>query len=216
MSSDREKVIIEDSVILVVKELKAKPAVILDVGSRDAYVSLAFRQCFPDADIYTFECYPPFIELCRQAIGEVDITLVEKAVSDVDGEVDFYGTDVDDNIGASSLFIVNPGFTRGRYTQDKMTVESITLLQWAADNDVDTIDVLWMGLQGAELKALVGLGSLLSTVQVIYTEVGYKEMYLGQALFKDIDRYLTSRGFYLSMSLHGSEWFGDALYVRRE
>jgi FkbM family methyltransferase len=199
--------------------------VILDIGSRDALEAIALKDHFHEATVYAFECNPPAIERCIENIGACeDIILVTKAVSDENGPVDFHAIDPektittwpDGNIGASSLFIANPAYPIETYYQNKITVEAITLSQWAADTGVNTIDIIWMDLQGAELKALRGMGKLIDTVSVIYTEVEYREMYFGQPLFPEIDEYLTSRGFYLRAKFNTSEWFGDVLYVREE
>jgi FkbM family methyltransferase len=199
--------------------------VILDIGSRDALEAIALKDHFPKATVYAFECNPPAIERCVENIGDrEDIILIPKAISDECGPVDFHAIDPertittwpDGNIGASSLFIANPAYPIETYHQNKITVEAITLSQWAADIGVNTIDIIWMDLQGAELKALRGLGKLIHTVSVIYTEVEYREMYFGQPLFPEIDEYLTSRGFHLQAKFNTSEWFGDILYIREE
>ncbi len=198
--------------------------VVLDVGSRDAKEAITMKEVFPKAQVYAFECNPPAIKLCEQNIGNLaDIILVPKAVSDVNGKIDFFAIDPeksitrqsDGNIGASSLFIANPAFPHEKYYQNKITVESITLERWAEEVGVRDIDILWIDLQGAELKAFQGMGPLLSRTKIIFTEVEFKEMYLGQPLFSEVDRYLTANGFYL-LKLHPSDWFGNALYVRKD
>ena len=50
-------------------------------------------------------------------------------------------------------------------------------------------------LQGAELKALQSLGSLLETVQIIHTELEMNPMYEGQCLFGDVHKFLLDNGF---------------------
>ena len=47
--------------------------------------------------------------------------------------------------------------------QNKITVQSVTLAEWAeSELAIPSIDVIWMDLQGAELRALRGLGELIS------------------------------------------------------
>jgi len=196
---------------------------ILDIGSRDALEAIALKDHYPEATVYAFECNPPAIERCAQNIQDhPDIILIPKAISDECGPVVFHAIDPektittwpDGNIGASSLFVANPAYPNETYVQNEITVEAITLAQWAVDAGVDTIDIIWMDLQGAELKALRGLGELIETVRAVYTEVEYREMYFGQPLFPEIDEYLTLHGFHLRAKFNTSEWFGDVLYVR--
>jgi len=198
--------------------------IVLDVGSRNAKESIALKGFFSNARVYAFECNPPAIELCKQNIGSrTDITLITKAVSDVNGTVDFFAIDpektvtshADGNIGASSLFVANPDYPYEKYHQEKITVESITLEQWAESAGVQDIDIMWIDLQGAELKAFQGMGNLLSRTKVIYTEIEFKKIYLGQPLFREVDSYLSARGFCL-LKLYPSGWSGNALYVQND
>lgn len=199
--------------------------VMLDVGSRDAQVALAARRALPNAVVYAFECNPPAVELCRLNIGaRTDVVLIDKAVSDETGPVDFYAIDphktltphADGNIGASSLFKANPNYPAERYVQQKITVHAIRLEDWARENAVDQIDLLWMDLQGAELKALQGLGELIHRVKFIYTEVDYQPLYLGQPTHVQLYSYLESHSFRLHRRFNTFAWFGNELWVRTD
>lgn len=80
---------------------------------------------------------------------------------------------------------------------------------------VHHINMLNLDIQGAELKALQGVGFWLKNINYIYTEVNEKELYKGCALLPDLDDYLDNEGFdrvETEMTRHG---WGDALYVRR-
>jgi len=70
-----------------------------------------------------------------------------------------------------------------------------------------------LDIQGAELKALKGLGNLLGSVKWIYTECNNEEVYVGIPRVGDIDEYLKSFGF----KRIATRWvpragWGDALY----
>jgi len=212
---------------LLVQELekhidRQAQVLMLDVGSRDAQVAILFKRYFPNASVYAFECNPPAIDLCRRNIsksGLKDIILIDKAVSDIPGKTDFYTVDERrmGNIGASSLYLAsafNPEGTRD--AQCRIKVDAITLKQWAEENNVKMIDLLWIDLQGAELKALKGMGELIRRVRFIYTEVEYQEMYVGQALFPEIDRYLAEHNFLIHrQSYIRNRYYGNILYVNK-
>lgn len=198
----------------------------LDLGSRDGEVALYLRDHYPNAEVFAFECNPEAIRLCRQNLGDQKrIQLVERAVCEIDGPVTFYAIDPEltktpdpeGNIGASSLYLAEPGYPHERYVQNAITVDSVSLASWASVQvpQINHVDVIWMDLQGAELRALQGLGSLLDTVKLIYTEVEYKKMYQGQPLADEVHAFLTSRGFMRMMRLNAWEWFGDEVYCRK-
>ena len=60
--------------------------------------------------------------------------------------------------------------------------------------DIQTVDILWMDLQGAELLALKGVGTYLQKVKYIHVEVSHKEMYSGQVMFNELNDYILSKG----------------------
>ena len=82
------------------------------------------------------------------------------------------------------------------------------------DRDPAMYNYWHLDIQGAELLALKGAGDLLDNVDVILTEVNDRELYKGNPLIGDIDKYLGDRGFdrvLTDMTRHG---WGDALYVK--
>lgn len=198
---------------------------IVELGSRDAEVSIALKRAFPQARVFAFECNPAAIELCRRNIAAAQVegvTLVPRAISDCNGTIDFFAIDPartitphrDGNIGASSLFQASPDYPHEQYVQNRISVEATTLAQWARENSITGIDLVWMDLQGAELKALQGMEDILRNIKILYTEVEFKQIYIGQPLFPEIDRFMRERGFRLHGQFNRSEWFGDALYVQ--
>ena len=74
------------------------------------------------------------------------------------------------------------------------------------------VDVIWMDLQGAELLALKSLGQMIEHVDIIYTEVSYREMYTGQVMFSELNSFILSNNFKLQNHLSLSGWQEDAIY----
>lgn len=70
-------------------------------------------------------------------------------------------------------------------------------------------------LQGAELKAFMGMGDRLNSFKWVYSEVNKQETYEGCALVDEIDAYLAKFGF---VRVETGAWVGDtwtdALYVK--
>jgi FkbM family methyltransferase len=70
-------------------------------------------------------------------------------------------------------------------------------------------------LQGAELHAFRGMGSLLLKFKWVYCEINKKETYAGCGLVDDVDSYLLTYGFH---RVETADWVGDcwtdALYIR--
>jgi FkbM family methyltransferase len=108
-------------------------------------------------------------------------------------------------------------------------IETVSLDEFCASEEIDSIDFLQIDVQGADLQALKGAKRLLSDrVLAIQVEVEYAPLYVGQPLFGDIDRYLRDQGFSLfditvarrsrgviqSANRPGQPLWGDAIYLR--
>lgn len=78
----------------------------------------------------------------------------------------------------------------------------------------ENIDLVVLDIQGAELHALHGLGSRISEVKWIYTEVSKGNLYQGGARLNELDVFLKSKGFKRASTriLRGEGW-GEALYL---
>lgn len=77
-------------------------------------------------------------------------------------------------------------------------------------------DFLNIDLQGAELKALRGMGDLLHQFKWAYLEVNKEELYKGCALVGEIDEYLKGFGFNrVETKWCGNTGWGDALYIKQ-
>ena len=86
---------------------------------------------------------------------------------------------------------------------------------------------LSMDIQGAEYEVLIGAPRALQPLLAIVTEVEFRQIYLGQKLFTDIDRFLSGMGFQF-MQLYVPQYWrlhpadsqkvltvGEALYLSR-
>ncbi|HUF31900.1 MAG TPA: FkbM family methyltransferase [Acidimicrobiales bacterium] len=76
-------------------------------------------------------------------------------------------------------------------------VAMTTLDLWSRDAGVDRVDVMKLDTQGSELGVLEGAEATLAGVRLLEVEVEFNEIYEGQPLFGDVDRFLRARGFVL-------------------
>jgi FkbM family methyltransferase len=97
---------------------------------------------------------------------------------------------------------------------EKITVDVIALDDWARENLISQIDLLWLDLQGAEMEALVGAREILQTVTAIHAEVNLKDTYSGAVLYPELRTWLEARGF--SPVIEAIAWVegGNVLFVR--
>lgn len=198
---------------------------IFDIGSCHCLESVEFSKVYQNAKIVAFEANPVSYQVCLENTKDISlITVVNKAVNDYDGNCKFYPMDKektittweDGNQGASSLYLANGAYDHiEKYVQYEIDMPCTRIDTFCKENDIQQIDAIWMDLQGAELKALQSMGSLLETVQVIHTELEINPMYEGQCLFEDVNDFLQDNGF-APVWGNASATFGtDFVFIRK-
>jgi len=211
---------------------------IYDCGSRDALDGLQLLEEFKAEELHAFECNLQAIALCQQNIARSPhaskVSLVPCAIADKSGLLTFHSIDpgktvtphADGNIGASSLYQANPKYPHERYAQQAIEVKATSLDDYCRTNAAP--DLLWMDLQGAEARAIDGAQSVLARIKIIHVEVSFRQMYLEQALFRDV--HLRLRDLFhlaeidlgrwprlprLYSLLNFGPWVGNAIYINR-
>jgi FkbM family methyltransferase len=81
------------------------------------------------------------------------------------------------------------------YPVREETMNVVSLVEWAREEGISSVDFFKINIQGGELEVLRGAGDLLDTVLGLDVEVGFVESYVDRPMFSDIDTFLRSRGF---------------------
>jgi FkbM family methyltransferase len=82
--------------------------------------------------------------------------------------------------------------------------------------DSKLYDFVSVDLQGAEIKALEGMGKILDVIDWICLEINLIKLYAGTPLLHTVDEYLAKKGFKrIETNLKPRQW-GDALYHREK
>jgi FkbM family methyltransferase len=99
---------------------------------------------------------------------------------------------------------------------NKIEVQTVTLDDWANQNNITKIDLLWLDMQGFELAMLKASKHILKSVSAIHTEVSTKETYKGVGLYKDYRAFLEEQGFTAVVEAIPEKWdMGNVLFVRK-
>jgi FkbM family methyltransferase len=137
-------------------------------------------------------------------------------VSDKDNEIVKFN--ITNNGQSSSFLEMDTHLKQHPHVVVITTVEMITttLKTFIEKNNVniDNYNMLNLDIQGAELKALKGMGAYIEKMDYIYTEVNTNTLYKDCALLPEIDDFLQQYGFIRKItSMTPHEW-GDAFYVK--
>lgn len=167
---------------------------------------------YPKCKVTIFECSQRYCEKLRKRFsGNPRVEIIEKAVSDQRGEIEFFETNIR---GSGSLLRVGELSEKsyGMQQQESFLVDATTLDEEFGDTK---IDVLQLDVQGAELKVLRGAGTVLRKVGAVLTEVSVRpHLYEGSAILGEIESELNGHGF--EMVLLGTDFnlTGNALYLK--
>jgi FkbM family methyltransferase len=169
---------------------------VVDVGvGRGQFAVFALRT-FPAAQIIGFEPLPSsFKTAARMLSGSGRVELRRQAIGAEPGRAAFHITaDAD----SSSLRRPTGEQIRrfpGTDSIDRVEVEVVTLDEAVAEPRRPAL--LKLDLQGGELEALRGAGRLLDSIDDVFAECSFVELYEGQVLADQVICYLRDRGFTL-------------------
>lgn len=146
---------------------------------------------------------------------------VNACVSDVEGETVIFH--ISNNASQSSSILElgthSIAHPEVHYVKDvEMKTERLDKLipDYYSQFKNTSLDFLNIDLQGAELKALRGMGDLLHKFKWAYLEVNQAELYKGCPHVNDLDLYLNGFGFKrVETKWCGNTGWGDALYIKK-
>ena len=200
----------------LVRRWKIKPEGVLHIGASEGQEAEAYVRNGINRQIW-IEAIPEVYETLKANLkGNTNAKAVNACISDRDGEtVTFH---VASNGGQSSSMLEFD--THAKVHPDVTFVKDITLITERIDTmfSPDYFKGEWLlniDLQGAELKALQGMGNLLNSFKWAYIEVNKAHLYKDCPLIGDIDAYLGNFGFArVEVKWCGNTCWGDAVYIR--
>lgn len=166
--------------------------IVFEIGSNIGVDTERFLHSFSNIKIYCFEPDPRCIKKFKKIINDSRVTLIESAVSDKGGLLDFYLSSgfrlkkkrhpEFEHISSSS--IKKPTGHKKKYPWCKfkeiIKVQTVKLDTWCEDNLIDNIDFIWADVQGAEEELILGAKNILRKTRYFYTEYSDKELYKNQ------------------------------------
>jgi len=173
-------------------------ATVLDVGGHHGQFTLFALERFPKAQIITFEPQAEGIAKIRSAIaGDPRVTIQNYALSDSVGEAELH---ISKRSDSSSLLPIGEGQTTAYPGTEEATTEEIQLetLDNLVTEPLTEPTLLKVDVQGAELSVLRGAEKTLESIDSIFVECSFVELYEGQALANEVIEFLAARGFNLA------------------
>jgi len=180
--------------------IKNERPTIFDVGAHVGVITSYYRDLFPASTIHAFEPYPESFQTFKTRFaGDALIKPNATAVSDVEGTIEM-------NINAASMsnsILKTDRRAEGLWREDSFNtyatapVPTTTIDAYCRAQAIESIDILKLDIQGAELKALQGARSLLEQrrVGLVYMELILGPTYQGQPTFEEYLRFFDKMGY---------------------
>ena len=210
------------SYLFFLNKINTQIKTIFELGSRDLNDAIKLLDCYEDCNIYAFECNDDCLYECNKNLFKLEkdkqnrIFLINKAVSLNDGIVSFYPFDLKkyNNMGASSMLKIDFS-TRSKNDPDynisnpqkEIKVNGIRLDTFITENQIKSVDLICIDLQGYELNAIKSIGNYLHKVKYIITECSIVSTYTNGATFSELNEYLNKYNFkYVSSNKFGESF----------
>lgn len=199
-------------------QLRTPNPVILDIGANRGQTISFFIRYFPKASVYAFEPNEELINQLAERFTKLPgIVLINKAVSNIDGEQTFYQAVLDETstlekLNTESTYLQKKAMILGvnpkEIIKKSYNIETVRLATFIKKMNLEKIDVLKIDVEGHEYKCLKGLSAdSFSKINYIQLEYHNDDMYENKVSYTDIEEILLDNGFTLHKRIkHG---FGD-------
>jgi FkbM family methyltransferase len=208
----------------VIKPFLSDHPIIVEAGAFDGHDTRKMVAQWPQGTVHTFEPVPEIYErLLKNTNMLSNVHQHPLALSDHTGTSEFYISEKPTKPGVASQAgsIHKP---KERLSHSPIifprttTVQTITLDQWADENGVKAIDLLWLDTQGHELAILQAAPKMIHHIKVVLAEVSFIESYEGQPLYENVVAWMAEHGFEQvgrDFADTTQSFFGNALFVKK-
>jgi FkbM family methyltransferase len=176
---------------------------ILDVGGNRGQFSLICQLVKPTVHILAFEPLPNEANVFRQVhAGNAAIQLNQVALGEMAGEAEIH---VSQRADSSSLLPIG-GKQTDLFPESKevgtLKIPVKRLDDFQSDWEKYSRILLKIDVQGFELSVLRGATEALTHCAYVYVECSETELYVGQALYPEVESFLKTQGFELKKRLN--------------
>jgi len=194
-------------------------AIVLEAGSCDGTNTIDLANVFSNGHVYGFEPVKYIFNNLKERVKDIkNIDIYELALDDECGEKEIF---ISSGFSSQSSSLLKPKehidiFPTCFFNTTEI-VKTITINEFVTVNNIPKIDLMWLDLQGNELKALSKADKILPTVTAIYTEYSTKEFYEGLTLYDDFKIFMDKIGFkeVFNDTFNNHLGCGDSLFIRK-
>jgi FkbM family methyltransferase len=201
---------------------------VYEIGSLHGHDAEKMRTPFnvKPSNVYVFEAHPTFSEEIKKNYPEFNV--VNNAVSNKNGYIKFNAVE-QDNVGISSLreyskSMINKNEMNGHYHNleyNQIEVKCVRMDTWIEENDIKSIDILKIDVEGCTYECLESFGLKLNIIKLMHIEAEHIECWENQILYEDIKKHLENNNFQLlEIVIAGPPWAkeqqSDSVWINKK
>jgi len=195
----------------IIRDFSIKIKNFLEIGSKDGDDSFYFKQDLnlDPKNIHIIEASPTFYDIIKNKYP--DFNVHNLAAWKEDGFIEFNNAkDLDD--GRSSIL------NRDIYKQDNfetVKVECNKISTFLNNNDIDSVDLVKIDVEGATLEVLYGFEHYLQSVRLLQVETEQFSIWENQYTKKDVFKFLQKNNFMLLWDLDLGKTQNDSIWMKK-
>jgi FkbM family methyltransferase len=193
---------------------------ILEAGACDGSDTVRLARRWPAGTVHAFEPVPDAYSVVVEATKALtNVSTHPLALSDRSGTAELnLSEDEDGEPRPDASSLLEPTGHMAAWPsiifRRTVTVPTVTLDDWARAQSISGVDLMWLDLQGMELRVLNASPELLARTTAIYMEVWRRQMYDGAPTYDEVVDWAEARGFRRAIDrVH--RVYGNVLFVRR-
>jgi FkbM family methyltransferase len=191
------------------KEHCCEPSVIFEIGAMDAADATLLKKNFPTADVYAFEAYGAEFRKHAESEHLKGINYINLGLWNKDTRITLHQK----ALGSGISSIRNRG---DEYEGDTVQIEVSRIDTFCEENNIPSIDIVKLDVEGCSYEVLEGFGELLKTVKIIHIETEQKEHFEGQVLEREVFILLESAGMEMLKHSHCCLTQYDSIWLRKD
>jgi FkbM family methyltransferase len=203
---------LEPSIVHFLKP--APPINLVDIGASTGEFTASVQEYCGIRRALLVEPQPKRVAELKERFPESRFEVCGCALAEKDGSIEMEILNWD---YSSSILPVKPAVggsdkvidlgVREKIRVDVRTLDGVL----KAVNWTEPIDLLKIDVQGAELLVLKGASECIRRTRLIWTEVSFRELYEGAAVFSEIYQFMDAQGFRLMALAEGFRGVGQEL-----
>lgn len=193
-----------------------RDGVVVEAGMYNGQDTDFFCRYFQYGKVYGFEPVPSIFNEAKSRVGHYpNAFLYEKGLAEITGtKTMFFSDRFGSDWGSSSILKPKDhlGFHPEITFNKSIEIQTTTVDDWASENNVQKIDLMWLDTQGSEPLILAASPKSLANTRYLYSEVSLIETYDGVMMYPEFKIFLENNNF--EMVFEDLPWkdMGNVLY----